>query len=244
MQALLSQGRIDEALAYAEASRGLNQPNTIIDAACEKILLDAGRTGEAYRKYALTANASSTGLATFRSIVKKYPGCDPKKVLLELAASSGDPGRWFAAAKDAGFLDLALAFANTGRTDPRTLIRAARPAEKGCPVLPGSRPVSHPANPRGIRLRVDRCRSAGCLRPLHGCGADARIAAQARADVLAIATRQPAAAFSDILIRRCSFDPQASGILAKSVTEQKNTTTRSPVRRRAAAPRGKEPWPR
>ena len=35
-------------------------------------------------------------------------------------------GRWFAAAKDAGFLDLALEFANTRRTDPRTLSRASR----------------------------------------------------------------------------------------------------------------------
>src|ERR1035438_2046957 len=37
MQALLSQSRIEEALAYAEASRGLIQPDTAIDAACEKI---------------------------------------------------------------------------------------------------------------------------------------------------------------------------------------------------------------
>jgi len=36
MQALLSQSRIEEALAYAEASRGLIQPDTAIDAACEK----------------------------------------------------------------------------------------------------------------------------------------------------------------------------------------------------------------
>ncbi|MGA8596034.1 MAG: hypothetical protein WB676_15060 [Bryobacteraceae bacterium] len=126
MQALLSQGRMDEALAYAETSRGLNQPDTAIDAACEKLLLDLGRADEAYEKYALIANGSSTGLATFRAIVRKYPSRDPKKILLDLAASTGDPGRWFAAAKDAGFHDLALEFANTGRTDPRTLSRASR----------------------------------------------------------------------------------------------------------------------
>ena len=126
VQALLAQGRVDEALGYAEASRGLNQPNTAIDAACEKILLDAGRTDEAYEKYALTANISSTGLATFRAIVRKYPGRDPKTILLDMAESSGDSGRWFAAAKDAGFLDLSLEFANEGRTDPRTLSRASR----------------------------------------------------------------------------------------------------------------------
>ena len=35
MQALVSEGRMDEALAYAEASRGLNQPDAAIDAAIE-----------------------------------------------------------------------------------------------------------------------------------------------------------------------------------------------------------------
>src|SRR5205807_1071627 len=70
--ALVAEGRLDEALAYAEASRGLNQPDMAIDSACERILLSAGRTDEAY-KYALTANVTSTGLATFRAIARKYP---------------------------------------------------------------------------------------------------------------------------------------------------------------------------
>lgn len=65
-------------------------------------------------------------MATFRSIAWEYPSHDPKKFLLDLSASSGDPGRWFAAAKDAGSIDLALEFAATGRTDPRTLSRASR----------------------------------------------------------------------------------------------------------------------
>jgi hypothetical protein len=59
MQALVSEGRIDEAPGYAEASRGLNQPDAAIDAACEEILLDLGRADEAYERYALTANGSS-----------------------------------------------------------------------------------------------------------------------------------------------------------------------------------------
>jgi hypothetical protein len=125
VQALLAEGHVEEALAYAEASRGLNQPDGVIDAACERILLDAGREAEAYEKYALTANVSSTGLATYRMIARKYPTRDPKQILLGLA-KSGDHGRWFAAAKDAGFLDLALYFAQTGSTDPRTLSRASR----------------------------------------------------------------------------------------------------------------------
>jgi len=126
VRALLADGKTEEALAYAEGSRGLNQPDAAIDDACERILLDAGRDAEAYEKYGLTANESSTGLATFRRIAKKYPAIEPRRILLDLAESFGDHGRWFAAAKDAGMLDLALHFAQTGSTDPRTLSRAAR----------------------------------------------------------------------------------------------------------------------
>lgn len=45
---------------------------------------------------------------------------------MDLAESSGDTGRYFAAANDADFYDLALKFAGEGRTDPRALSRAAR----------------------------------------------------------------------------------------------------------------------
>ena len=127
VRALIAAKRSDEALAYAEASRGLNQPDSAINAACEQILLNIGRADEAYRKYALTAaSATSTGLATFRAICKKYPGRDPRAILNDLAEHGADRGLWFAAAKDAGFLDLALQFALAGRTEPRTLTRACR----------------------------------------------------------------------------------------------------------------------
>ena len=81
---------------------------------------------EAYEKYGLTSNESSSGLETFCRIAKKYPAIEPRRILLDLAESCGEHGRWFAAAKDAGMLDLALHFALTGLTDPRTLSRAAR----------------------------------------------------------------------------------------------------------------------
>ena len=126
VQALVADGRMDDAVAWAEASRGLNQPNGAIDIVCEQILRDADRVEEAYQLYALTATQSSTGLATFRALCRKYPGRDPKQVLLDLANTSGDCGRWFAAAKDAGFIDLAIQFAKEGQTDPRTLSRASR----------------------------------------------------------------------------------------------------------------------
>lgn len=126
IRALVAKCRLEDALAYAEESRGLNIPNSAVDAECESILLAAGRRQEAYRRYALTAHQSGTGLATFRQIAGKYPEIAAQQILGDLAESSKDPGYWFAAAKDAGQLDLALEFATEGRTDPRTLSRASR----------------------------------------------------------------------------------------------------------------------
>lgn len=82
---------------------------------------------EAYRRYALEANQCTTYVATFRTIVKKYPHQTPEAILRDLIAStSGSEGKWFAAAKDAGLFDLAIELANRSPTDPRTLIRAAK----------------------------------------------------------------------------------------------------------------------
>jgi hypothetical protein len=135
MRALLAQNLFDDALAYAEGSRGLNIPNCAVDAECEQILLAAGRRKEAYRQYALTANQADVGLATFERITSKYPELDRKKVLSDLADWSGDPGRWFAAAKSEGHFDMALDFAQNGRTEPRTLSRAARDLLKSEPLF-------------------------------------------------------------------------------------------------------------
>ena len=164
---------------------------------------------EAYEKYALTANASSTGLATFRAIVKKYPGQDPKKILLDLATASGEPGRWFAAAKDAGFLDLALEFANTGRTDPRTLSRASRDLLKEdarfCLEV-GRLAIQRMLEGYGYELTgmdvIDAYNHFMAAAQILG------MASQARADALSMATKQPGTA-SDILIRQCSVDATA-----------------------------------
>jgi hypothetical protein len=231
IRALASEGRMDEALAYAEASRGLNQPDTAIDAACEKILLDLGRVDEAYGKYALSANGSSTGLATFRAIVKKYPGRDPKKILLDLATSSGEPGRWFAAAKDAGFLDLALEFANTGRTDPRTLSRASRDLlqenARFCLEV-GRLAIQRILEGYGYELTGMDVTDA--YNHFMAAAQTLGIASQARAEVLVIATKKPGAA-SDILIRQCSVDPQAYEAPGSAITTERRTwTRRSPTR--------------
>jgi hypothetical protein len=222
---------MDEALAYAEASRGLNQPDAAIDAACEKILLDLGRVDEAYEKYALTANSSSTGLATFRAIVKKYPGRDPKEILLDLATSTGEPGRWFAAAKDAGFLDLALEFANTGRTDPRTLSRASRDfLQKDARFcLEAGRLAIQPIL-EGYGYELTSMDVIDAYEHFMAAAQTLGIVLEARADLLAMATKQPGTA-SDILIRQCSVQPQERDAPARAITtEQRTWTRRSPTR--------------
>ncbi len=53
--ALLAMGKKSEALKYAEASRGLNQPDSAIDQVCEEILISSGLHDESYRRYGLRA---------------------------------------------------------------------------------------------------------------------------------------------------------------------------------------------
>lgn len=126
-KALVAAGKGAEAIRYAEDSKGLNAPLTAIAAFCEGVLLNAGLAEEAYARYAVTATYATTNLATFKAIVKKYP-CKPKETILRdlVASQHGREGKWFAAAKDAGFFELAIELANRSSSDPRTLIRAAR----------------------------------------------------------------------------------------------------------------------
>ena len=56
------------------------------------------------------------------------------------------------------------------------------------------------------------------------------IASQARAGVLAIATKQSGAAFSDIVIRQCSLDPQVCEAPGKATITEQRTWTRSTTR--------------
>jgi hypothetical protein len=112
VKALVATGRKAEAIRYAEASRGLNDHPVAIARACEEILLSSGLADEAYARYAIAANHGTTFLATFRAIAKKYPTQGPAKILDDLVASTpGQEGKWFAAAKDAGLYDEAIALA-------------------------------------------------------------------------------------------------------------------------------------
>jgi tetratricopeptide (TPR) repeat protein len=125
--ALAASGQPDEAIAYAEASRGLNDSPAAIARAGEKVLLAAGRPDEAYRRYASLANRAGSHLATFRAIKKKYPAKAPRAILDDhIAETSGEEGKWFATAKTLGLLGLALDLARRSPVDIGTLLRAAR----------------------------------------------------------------------------------------------------------------------
>lgn len=115
VRALAAQGQWKDAIEYAEACR---TPSTApsVDRVCEAILLSAGRSDEAYQRYALGANRTTTYLAWFRAVTKKYPHKPPAQILADLVRyTPGDEGKWFAAAKDAGLLDEALALATLAR---------------------------------------------------------------------------------------------------------------------------------
>ncbi|MBP6646482.1 MAG: hypothetical protein KA207_11535 [Burkholderiaceae bacterium] len=126
VKALVAMGKKSEALRYAEATQGLNNPLGQIAEACEAILLSSGLADEAYQRYALAANQAGTYLATYRSICRKYPHIKPADVLNDLVASTpGEEGKWFAAAKDAKLYDLALKLAQQSPVDHQTLTRSA-----------------------------------------------------------------------------------------------------------------------
>jgi hypothetical protein len=126
-RALVAQGKKAEAVRYAEACRGPWTNGSAVDAFCEAVLLSSGLIEEAYSRYALRTTVGATYLAMFRAVVGKYPHKEKAQVLADLVASMpGSEGKWFAAAKEAGLYDEALALAKRGACDPKTLARAAR----------------------------------------------------------------------------------------------------------------------
>ncbi len=127
MRALVGMGRKAEAIQFAEASRGKWTNDLAVDRACEEVLLSSGLADEAYQRYGVRAARGGTFLATFRALAKRYPGKAAGELLKDLVASTpGEEGKWFAAAKEAGLYDEALALASRTPTDPKTLTRAAR----------------------------------------------------------------------------------------------------------------------
>ncbi len=128
-EALVRQGLWEAAVAYAEGVRSDSKSGhreISIDRFCEGLLIQHGRSEEAYRRYGLRTVSRTTNLAIYRSLVRAYPDRDHRQMLLDLIETHGVKGKWFAAAKDAGFLDIALDCAAVHNADPSTLIRAAR----------------------------------------------------------------------------------------------------------------------
>ncbi|MCU7894806.1 MAG: hypothetical protein KZQ66_05345 [Candidatus Thiodiazotropha sp. (ex Lucinoma aequizonata)] len=127
VEALLTLGRKAEAVQYPEASRGLNQPDSVIDQSCEEILISSGLHEEAYQRYGLSAAVDSSYIARFRAVAKRYPMKDKSHILADMIATTpGEEGKWFATAKDLKLYDLALGLANQTHCDPKTLTRATR----------------------------------------------------------------------------------------------------------------------
>jgi hypothetical protein len=126
-EALARRGMWDTAIAYADACRERHgNDDRRIDRFCEDLLIKSGRTEEAYRRYGLKTVTGPTYLSIYRETVKRYPDRDRRQVLLDLIEARGQRGKWFAAAKDAGFLDIALLCARDFTVEPATLVRAAR----------------------------------------------------------------------------------------------------------------------
>jgi hypothetical protein len=126
--ALVQQGRINEAIDYAESrpesSGGFVDPD--IARFCEQTLLEAGCAEEAYKRYGLRCLEGNTYLNQFRRIVRKYPMIERRKILEDLINATSSPSVWFSASRQSGFLDLALKCALFGSVNPSTLINSSR----------------------------------------------------------------------------------------------------------------------
>ena len=69
-EALLRQGRWEEAVAFADSVRDAGHDKISIDRFCEKVLIHQGRSDEAYRRFGLGAATGTTNLAIYRSLVR------------------------------------------------------------------------------------------------------------------------------------------------------------------------------
>jgi len=124
-EALVRQGLWEAAIAFAEAARSTTNPGfneMSINRFCEKLLIEHGRSDEAYRRYGLRAASGTTNLAVYRSLVRAYPDRDRRRMLLDLIEARGDKGKWFAAAKESRFFDIAIECAAAQGADPSTLV--------------------------------------------------------------------------------------------------------------------------
>lgn len=122
-----ARGDIDGAVQFLEGLRSPWTPEVAVAQLAEQRLIDAGRSEEAYSRFAITAADSNTYIARYRAIAKRYPHIEPRRILDDLIRSTpGETGKWFATAKTLKQFDLALSLAQGSPVDPKTLVRAAR----------------------------------------------------------------------------------------------------------------------
>ena len=154
---MVRQGLWEAAIAFAEGVRDTSNSrhdDNSIDCFCEGLLIQHGRTDEAYRKYGLRAATGTTNLAVYRALARQYPDRDRRQILLDLIESRGDKSKWFAAAKDEGFLDIALECAGTHVADPSTLVRAARDFGEAEPRFAASVALMAITHDRSVSLHL------------------------------------------------------------------------------------------
>jgi hypothetical protein len=102
----------DAAIAYADGCRTPHgNDDRRIDRFREDVLIKSERTEEACRRYGLQTATGPTYLSIHRDTAKRYPAKDRRQVLLDLIEARGERGKWFAAAKGEGFLDVAVSCA-------------------------------------------------------------------------------------------------------------------------------------
>lgn len=136
VRALAEMGQVENALTELESGAGINDGSFGIAVIGEEILLATGQTERAFRTYGFEANQKSTFLATYRALRKKYPSIDALFILSHCIEQTPDEeGKWFAAARHEGFLDIAARLATEFRTEPLTLINAARDHATTDPVF-------------------------------------------------------------------------------------------------------------
>jgi hypothetical protein len=164
VKALAAQGKKAEAIRYAESCRSPWASDPDIDRLCEEILLSSGEVEEAYQRFGLRANRAGTYVAWFRAVARKYPHKGSRQILEDLvAATPGDEGKWFAAAKDQKLFDEAVALANRAPSSPQTLTRAARLRGEEPPFRGRGRDGFSSLVGRRLRLRDH---GPGCLERL------------------------------------------------------------------------------
>lgn len=136
VEAYLHMDARSDARRFAEPS--LSDPVFAAEAArvCEDILLDAGLTEEAYRRYALVPDPAQRPLDQVHAIARRHPSHPPDEVLRELVAATGvDGDGWFDAALALGAEDVARELATSPGRDPERVMSAARAALVDAPEL-------------------------------------------------------------------------------------------------------------